>query len=59
MSRADASAIVETVNRVHPGKASYVEVSGMTHGFMVERKFHSDLVPLILTWAKLQLPAGK
>jgi pimeloyl-ACP methyl ester carboxylesterase len=55
MSRSDASAIADTVNRVHPGKARYVEVPGMTHGFMVEKKFHSDLVPLILTWAKQQL----
>jgi pimeloyl-ACP methyl ester carboxylesterase len=59
MSRADASAIAETVNRVHPGKARYVEVPGMTHGFLVEKKFHSDLVPIILTWAKQQLATDK
>jgi pimeloyl-ACP methyl ester carboxylesterase len=59
MSRADASAIAEIVNRVHPGKARYLEVDGMTHGFTVEKKFHSDLVPVILNWAKQQLADGK
>ncbi len=54
MSRADSSAIAETVSRIHPGKARYLEVAGMTHGFMVEKKFHSDLVPVILNWAGQQ-----
>jgi uncharacterized protein len=59
MSRADASAIAEIVNQAHPGKASYMEVEGMTHGFTVDKKFHSDLVSAILDWAKRQLAAGK
>jgi len=58
MSRADSSAIVETVNRLHPGRARYVEVEGMTHGFMVENKFHADVVAVILNWAKQQLAAA-
>src|SRR5437660_12853546 len=59
MSRADSSAIAQTVNRVHPGKARYLEVDGMTHGFMVENKFHSEVVGIILNWAKEQLAATK
>lgn len=59
MSRADSSAIAETVNRVHPGRARYVEVEGMTHEFSVDMKFHSDVVATILNWAKEQLAAGK
>lgn len=59
MSRADASAIAETVNRVHSGRARYWEVEGMTHGFTVENKFHADLVSVILTWAGQQLAGAK
>lgn len=59
MSRADSSTIAETVNRVHPGRARYVEVDGMTHGFSVDMKFHADIVSTILNWAKEQLAASK
>lgn len=59
MSRADSSAIADTVNRVHPGKARYVEVDGMTHGFNVDKKFDADVVTTILDWAKEQLAAGR
>jgi len=59
MSRADSSAIAETVNRVHPGRARYVEVEGMTHGFSVDMKFHADVVNTILNWAKDQLTEAK
>ena len=59
MSRADSSAIADTVNRVHPGKARYVEVEGMTHGFSVDMKFQADVVTTILHWLKEQLAAGK
>ncbi len=48
MSRADSSAIAETVNRVHPGKARYLEMEGMTHGFTVEKKFQGEMVTVIL-----------
>jgi pimeloyl-ACP methyl ester carboxylesterase len=58
MSRADSAAIAEIVNRVHPGKARFLEVEGMSHGFTVEKKFHSELVPTILEWTKQQLAAG-
>lgn len=59
MSRADASAIADTVNRVHPGRARYVEVDGMTHGFTVDMKFDADVVATILNWVQDQLAAGK
>src|SRR5437763_16161403 len=55
MSRADSSAIAETVNRVHPGKARYLEMEGMTHGFTVEKKFQGEMVTVILNWAKEQV----
>ncbi|HVH73215.1 MAG TPA: alpha/beta hydrolase [Candidatus Dormibacteraeota bacterium] len=59
MSRADSSAIAETVNRVHAGKARYLELDGMTHGFTVDKKFHSEVVSEILKWAQEQLAAGE
>jgi pimeloyl-ACP methyl ester carboxylesterase len=59
MSRADSSAIAEIVNRVHPGKARYVEVDGMTHGFEVDKKFAADVVRLILDWTKEQSQPDK
>ena len=59
MSRADSSAIAETVNRAHPGRARYLEVQGMTHGLTVEKKFQAEMVTIILNWAKEQLAAGK
>jgi pimeloyl-ACP methyl ester carboxylesterase len=58
MSRADSSAIVEIVNHVHPTKARYLEIEGMTHGFMVDKKFHAELVPTILDWTRQQLASG-
>lgn len=58
MSRADSAAIADIVNRVHPGKARFVEVPGMDHGLTVAKKFHAELVPAILEWTKQQLAAG-
>jgi uncharacterized protein len=57
MSRADSSAIAEIVNQAHPGRARYVEAASMTHGFEVNKKFHAELVPLILNWMKEALHA--
>ena len=59
MSRADSSAIADTVNKVHPGKARYVELHGMTHGFMMDKKFDAEVVTTILNWSKEQLAAAK
>ncbi len=58
MSRADSAALTEIVNRVHPGRARYLELEGMSHDFMVGNKFYSELVPTILDWTKQQLAAG-
>jgi pimeloyl-ACP methyl ester carboxylesterase len=52
MSRADSFAIAETVNVTYPGHARFVDVPGMGHGFTVDKKFHAELVPLILNWMK-------
>ena len=58
MSQADSAAIAEFVNRAHPGMACYLELQGMSHGFMVEKKLHAELVPTILDWTKQQLAAS-
>jgi pimeloyl-ACP methyl ester carboxylesterase len=58
MSRADSETIAQIVNATHPGRARYVEVPGMTHGFTVEKKFRSELVPMILDWMKRALATG-
>jgi hypothetical protein len=50
MSRADSLAIFESVNRVHPGRAEYLEIAMMTHGLTVSKKFHEDLIPTVLKW---------
>lgn len=57
MSRADSEAIAQTVNAVHPGRARYVEVPGMSHGFTIDKKFHSELVPMVTSWMKQSLAA--
>jgi pimeloyl-ACP methyl ester carboxylesterase len=57
MSRADAQAISDTVNRAHPGRATFVEVPGMDHLLTVDEKFHDALVPKILEWMKAQSAA--
>jgi pimeloyl-ACP methyl ester carboxylesterase len=57
MSRSDSSAIAEIVNTTHPGRARFVEVPGMTHGFTVDKKFHAELILLILDWMKEALYA--
>lgn len=59
MSRADSEAIADNVNRAHPGRARYLEIERMTHGFTVDKKFHGDLAPMVLIWMKEQLAAGR
>jgi pimeloyl-ACP methyl ester carboxylesterase len=55
MSRADARAISNTVNHVHPGQGRYLEIEGMDHLLTVDGKFYDALVPKILEWIKEQL----
>ena len=57
MSHADSVAIADIVNAAHPGRARFVEVPGMGHDFTVNKKFHAELVPLILNWMKQALNA--
>ena len=55
MSRADSESIARIVNQVHPGRAHYMEIEGMVHGFTVSGKFYDPLVPTVLEWMKQQL----
>jgi pimeloyl-ACP methyl ester carboxylesterase len=55
MSRADAAAISQTVNRAHAGQAQLLEIEGMDHLLTVDDKFYAPLVPKILDWIKSQL----
>jgi pimeloyl-ACP methyl ester carboxylesterase len=55
MSRADAEAIVRTVNQVDSGRARYLQIDDMTHGMTVNGKFHDPLIPTVLDWMKEQL----
>jgi len=55
MSRADSEAIVQIVNQVHPGRAQYVEIAGMTHDATVNGEFQDELLHTILTWMKDRL----
>ncbi len=48
MSRADARAISDTVNHVHPEQARYLEIEEMDHLLTVDGKFYDALVPKIL-----------
>ncbi len=52
MSRADSETIAETVNRMHAGRARYVEIDGMSHGFTRSGKFCDEVVPLIFRWIR-------
>ena len=56
MSRADSEAIAQIVNQAHPGRARYMEIDGMGHGFTVKNKFYDPLVPTVLEWMRQQLP---
>jgi pimeloyl-ACP methyl ester carboxylesterase len=58
MSHADAHAISETVNRVHPDRARFWEIDAMDHLLTVNGKFYDALVPQILDWIKEQLKNG-
>jgi pimeloyl-ACP methyl ester carboxylesterase len=55
MSRADSEAIARIVNQVHPGRARYMEIEGMGHGFTIKDKFYDPLVPTVLEWMKEQV----
>ena len=52
MSRTDSEAIVRIVNQVHPGRATYLQIEGMTHGFSIDGKFYDEVVPTMLKFMK-------
>jgi hypothetical protein len=52
MSHADSYAIVETVNRVHPGNAQFLEVPEANHLLEKGGTLDDSLVPTMLTWIK-------
>jgi pimeloyl-ACP methyl ester carboxylesterase len=55
MSQSDSRAIANTVNRAHPGHASYVEIESADHLLAVDNKLDSKVVPTMLAWMKNQL----
>jgi pimeloyl-ACP methyl ester carboxylesterase len=55
MSDADARAIADNVNRVHPAMARYEEIAGADHALSVKGKLADDVVPTILRWMGEQL----
>jgi pimeloyl-ACP methyl ester carboxylesterase len=55
VSQSDSQAIAEIVNQVHPGRARYLEIEGVGHGFTVTGKFYDALVPTVLDWMREQL----
>lgn len=55
MSDTDARAIAESVNRLHPGAARYVEVPGADHLMTVNGKLADSVVPTMLQWMREQL----
>jgi len=59
MSDADARAIAENVNRVHPGMARYVEIAGGDHLLSVKGKLAEDVAPTMIKWMREQLSAER
>ena len=52
MSHADSQAIADSVNRSHPGNATYVEIQGADHGLAVGHKLDDKVVQTILEWLR-------
>jgi pimeloyl-ACP methyl ester carboxylesterase len=55
MSASDSRAIADTVNRVHSGTASYIEIENANHLLEVNKKLSDKVVPGMLDWMKKQL----
>jgi pimeloyl-ACP methyl ester carboxylesterase len=55
MSQSDSRAIADTVNRVHPGAASYVEIDNANHLLAVNKQLSDKVVPAMLDWMREQL----
>ena len=55
MSRADSVAIADTVNRVHPGHAEFVEIEGGDHLLASHGRLLDGVVLKMLEWMQKQL----
>ena len=55
MSQSDSRAIADTVNRAHPGHATYIEIDGADHLLEVQRKLDDKVVPAMIDWMQKQL----
>jgi len=58
MSRADSTAIAETVNRAHPGHAEFLEIDGGDHLLASHNKLIDSVAPKILAWMRKQLASN-
>lgn len=54
MSLSDSRAINDTVNRVHPGAASYIEIENADHLLAVNKKLSDKVTPVMLGWIRKQ-----
>jgi hypothetical protein len=54
MSDSDSRAIAETVNRMHPGQARFVEIPDADHLLSVHDKLAPSVVPTMLQWLRQQ-----
>jgi len=52
MSDADSRAIVDNVNRSHPGKARFVEIPGADHSLAVGRPLHASVFGTMTDWMR-------
>jgi len=54
MSKSDSLAISETVNRAHPGRATYAEIQDADHLLAVNKKLEEHVVPTMIDWMRKQ-----
>jgi acetyl esterase/lipase len=52
MSRADSEAIVDLVDKVRPGTATYREIEGANHLMMRGRQFADEMIDVVLAWLR-------
>jgi len=55
MSHADSIAIVDIVNRAHPGHAEFLEINGGDHLLASHNKLIDSVVPKMLDWIRKQM----
>ncbi len=52
MSKLDSQAIADSVNQMHPGNASYLEIPAANHGLAIGHRLDDKVVPTILEWLR-------